>query len=497
VNVFNGNPTATGITLSPAVTNICGTTTYTATITGLGNYDVINWTAPVALCSAGNVVAANFGNGSTTLVVSGGTGGSGVISVTVSNPCNTISATTATINCSAAAPAGTLTAASTVFCSATATDVITYSAADYTTIVWAAPAAICSPAVVTAANTANAATLTLSGGTGGAGRVTATLNNYCTPPALVLNTPIITDYAAATTTPCNPDLLTLNGLANYATITWAAPASLCSPAVITAANLANATTLTISGGTGGTGTVTATIANNCGSIVETSPSITYTPSIISIDGTNEVTSSANVNATTVSTATPNELVLITLTGFLDNGGSNVTVDGNATTLITSVTNLNVATYLYGYIAPLANAAHAVSITWGGMRFAGSNTSLAQVSSFKGFCGTPSLAANVNIQTASGIARTNTTETITPGAANSYLFGSYINRTNANIGVITWTGANQFAGSPYHINAAGDQWDISFAGIQDANVAAATVSCTDTKPATGNNNTTELLCDIHP
>ena len=500
---FNGPPTATITAGYP--TAMCTNANNTITLTGAANYNQIVWSAPATIT---NPVYVTSAKNTTSLTLRFGTGGTGVVSVTLYNTCGSITLTTSNITVSTFGnPGGALGAPNPglTLCSTTAGSIAITGATNYTAINWGAT----STNVTSAANIATAAnntTLTLSGGAGGNGQVSVTLTNACggsrtlTSGTFSVTTgpPTGISLTAATNSPCSPDLVTINGLGNYTTIVWSVTGgtNICSAAVVAAANAANggngATSLTLSGGTGGVGTVTAVISNGCSSITLTTANITYTVPVITIeDGPHEIQNPATTIA--IAGANANEIILISLSGGNGGGGGvGVKVDGNNATQLLNSSAGNANILLYGYVTNTVGP-HNVVVTWGNM---GNTYSIAQATSFKGFCGAPTLAGNV--QTTTGNARTTVTSpNITPTTANSYLFGMYCIYTNAAAGIITWTNAAQLPGSPYHVNSGGRQYDYSFGGATDAAVAPINLRATDTQGGAANPDAVLIFSDINP
>jgi hypothetical protein len=93
---ISGLPTA----LSAATTSFTNCSSDLITIPGLSNFTTIVWSAPTTICSAAVIAAANLAN-ATSLTLSGGTGGAGVVTATITNACGNIVITTPTITCTA------------------------------------------------------------------------------------------------------------------------------------------------------------------------------------------------------------------------------------------------------------------------------------------------------------------------------------------------------------------------------------------------------------
>ncbi len=266
ITIYVGNPTGTITTGYPTI--ICNSATNTMTLTGAANYETITWSALPSITTAAQVAAAQ---NTTSLILKGGTGGSGAISVTLANSCGAILIYSSVIYCYAGNPMGSIAAGYPTAACITATNTITLTGvSNNQTITWSAPTSITSAAHVTAAQ--NTTSLTLAGGTGGTGQVSVTLTNLCgstplTSSNITISTPgnptgsIASGYLTNT---CNAtaNIISLTGATNYSTITWSAPASITAPANVTAAQ--NTTSLTLVGGTGGTAPATVTLANACG-----------------------------------------------------------------------------------------------------------------------------------------------------------------------------------------------------------------------------------------
>lgn len=483
--VFTGNPTGS---LSSATT-ICSTSGSAVTITGLGNYATVTWSAPTTICSPAVIATANLAN-ATSLTLSGGTGGTGVVTATISNPCGSINTSTSTITCYSGNPTGALLPATSECCS-TGTDLVSiFGLGNYATIVWSAPASVCSAAVVTAANAANATSLTLSGGTGGLGTISATITNSCGSITTTTSVRCFNGAPTGTLTPaslsfCTPstpsDAITLTGLGTTdSTIVWSVTGgtNICSAAVIAAANAANsgkgATSLTLSGGTGGTGTVSATLTNSCGSTVLTSSTITYTVPNITLDVSSQ--SGANTNSFSITTSSANELVLVSCNGDGILGASPVAVTGAATltpALYQSLLSIGnyASIYVYWFVAPSAGT-YNIAVTETGMtyyyNFAAALT---------GFCTTPSATDFISFTSSPLFCATGCTSdgAALTETAGSYAFGAFADNYYTGFSGVTWT------------NLTNLQYTAPGLGVDDCAIGGQTVGAAGTPTITATDN----------
>ncbi len=200
----------------------------------------------------------------------------------------------------------------------------------------------------------------------------------------------------------------------------------------------------------------------------------------------------------ISTSSPNELVLVTITGCCP-GYSGVPTMTNASAAVPIVNfyGNQASDATFGFI-PTALGAHTVSAPAGTYP----NYEQMYAAAFIGFCGIPTIAANVTpypitLGTAPsgyGAAPATITTNITTPFASSYVYGIFDNSLGGSkpAGVITWVGATNLATT--YDGSYG--WDMSAGGIQEPAATNYTISCTDTQSDwSGNATLLDLYC-IH-
>lgn len=264
------------------------------------------------------------------------------------------------------------------------------------------------------------------------------------------------------------DLITISGLGTYTTIVWSAPATICSPAVVTTANTTNATSLTLSGGTGGTGVVTATITNGCGNMVISTSTITYASSTITQDNTGA--SGDNVNNFSITTHNANELVVVACDGYTTTSFTgSVAITGawtGAATLYTTKLNTDCETVIYWFLAPTAGTYTVTTTETGYTDYANFGVALT------GFCAAPGSSDFIasNSTTSTGCLCTSMSTTLAE-TAGSYAIGSYTAYNNAARAAPTWTNLTAISGTDDNKD------NYGFAGLAIGTAGTSTITGT--------------------
>lgn len=340
------------------------------------------------------------------------------------------------------------------------------------------------------------------------GIITVTANNSCGisgPATLTIN---LTAIPAAPATPSGntsptistSDTYTIAPIAGATGYKWSVSTTNGS---VTAGQGTTSATITFSG-TSGTMSICVYDSNACGKSSPTCLSVTSTAcsGAISLDGSVityvNYPSTTDPSTLTISTSTPNELILVTITGYPQFAGTVTCSNAGSSTQLVNFYNNQATDATYGFI-PTATGTHTVTVTgWGTYPGYGQ----VYAAAFMGFCSTPTIAADVSpypvtLGTAPsdfGAAPATLTTTITPPQANSYVYGVFDNSMGADkaMGTITWTNLTKLAATnnPYY------SWDMSVAGMQVPTTTPYSVSCQDTQSDWSGNATILDLYDIH-
>jgi hypothetical protein len=443
---FTVDPPITGTLSNPGTA--CSSASTNINLTGLTatSYTSIVWSAGTDMTNATNVVTANAGAGSTTLVLNGGTGGTDVVTATLTGVCGSL-VLTSTVTVSSL-PSATISQASTQFC-APGPDAVTLSAAaNYTSITWTAPTAICSASIVTAATTANATTLNMDGGTNnGSGVATATLTNLCGSVTYSTTTIYAGDPTGATTVTGNtsPSLstaytYTCTSIANATGYTWTVSNAADATITSTSGNTAVITTTS----TTGTFTICATPTNSCGNgtqacltvtSINCSGTITQDPNASSAAASGLATKTLTIKITDVP-----DLIIISCNGY---NASTATwngsvayagaASGSATEYAFQSGTGSRVGIAYYWIAATVAGTYNITVT--------ESTSYTDYANYgialTGFCSTPTSADIVYSNYSAPVTADPMTATLTE-SAGSYAIGSSVDRCSGGAN-ITWTG----------------------------------------------------------
>jgi len=502
----SGAPAAPGaITGTASVTN---GSIYTYSITAVAGATTYNWTVP-----SGATIETGAGTNSVTVLMACTAGNVGV---SAGNSCGTSAITTKAITISSTTPVTTASAptGSATICASSTGNVYTVTpvtgASSYT---WTVPAAV---GTIVGVATNNTITVTAAG-SAGTGNITVKVNFSCgaagpSSPALAVETqttlsaPVVTGTTPITINSTNntysvPAIVATN-INSY---TWT-PSS-ASLGTITAGATTNACSLTAASSASTTYSMQISENNACGTASTTYPvTVTTCSGTILLD--NAVLAAVQTNTLSITTSHANEVILILANGDANSGysGSTPSVSGGSASAVSHVmTNsygnpFYTCEVVYGFIANTA-ATYTITVSETGYNYNYTNAAIA----LYGFCGTPTIAANVtditptyNSEGGSTGQHSTISNSISPTVANSYIVANYYNWDYNTDGTVSWTAPAGVATleSTYH-NETSSHYDAGIAGYADAGTGAVTFTLSDIQGGNGNVYAPILECiEVH-
>jgi hypothetical protein len=209
-----------------------------------------------------------------------------------------------------------------------------------------------------------------------------------------------------------------------------------------------------------------------------------------------VTATANTTTLNISTAYPNEVILVFNNGYKGANaaytGGVPTVTGGSASAVTQLINTqnydatygySVNTAIYGFIANTA-ASYTVTFT---SETGNADYNVSAVALY-GFCNAPTIAANFITGTATAFASTNvntnlagslTNSTVTPTKVNSYAVANYYNlMADIPPDVVSWSSPAGAIPLLTDNNFIANEADGSIAGYADPNTALVTYTVQD-------------------
>lgn len=366
---------------------------------------------------------------------------------------------------------------------------ITYTSSITTgvTFAWTVTATNGTPIVT--GNGTSSITVTWPSGTG-TGTVTLNLSNTCGTTPSVLP---VTINGITGTTP-----ISINTIGNTYSVSLAGATSYAWSFISntdgsTITSPTNAQTVSVTAGsTAGSFTLQCVVTvGSCVNTITYNVTVNTCSGIITLD--KYVQGGNNVSTLNITTATANEIVLVTVSGA--NGGSAfspaVTVNGGSPTTTQLInTNLTVIagatnSSVYGFVAATASTYTIVVTETGYTNY--NNYAIA----LEGFCNTATLAANVQTpaptvtSVASGLFTpiSAISNAITTTTANSYIVANYSNFAYANTSpTMSWSapvGIVNFTPNTYNGISGGDPgMEASTAGYADAGIGSVTFTVSD-------------------